>query len=255
MKILPPELTPPTECISHSHEPNPAEGKQGYQAYLPCLRWDFGFTCAFCLLHETDLSPKVGAAKTGQMSIEHHTPKSTEPSKKNRYSNCLYACTRCNTARATRPTVNATGKRLLNPAKVAWSEHFSLNEKSEIHPRKRNADARYTHDVYDLNEPKKVARRRHRKEFYNDRLPLFSETSKKIRRLFDKAVKYQDRDPELFDIVIEAIGDYRDRLKTARLELSSYPAIPPDAPSECRCSNAEHHSLPPGLARQMIDLP
>ncbi len=255
MKILPPELTPPIKRISHDHEPNPAQGKEGYQTFLSCLRWNFGFTCAFCLLHETDLTPGVGAAKTGQMSIEHYVPKSTDPSKRNLYDNCLYACTRCNTARATSPTVSAAGRRLLNPSKVAWSEHFSINEESEIRPKSRDSDAQYTHEVYDLDAPKKVARRRFRKNFYNDRLPLFNGISRRMRRLFDKAMQYEDSDPELFLLIADTINDYRQRIKTARVELSSYPAIPPDAPAECRCGDAEHHTLPPGLARQMIDLP
>jgi len=87
MNLLPPELSPPEEPTVHRHQPKPAKGERGFQSYRSCLRWNFGFTCAFCLLHETDFSPKFGVVGTGQMSIEHFVPQSFDP-ELNRWSVC-----------------------------------------------------------------------------------------------------------------------------------------------------------------------
>ena len=54
MKILPPQTKPPTSPIERRHRPRPVHGRQGYLKFRPCLRWDFGFTCPFCLMHESD---------------------------------------------------------------------------------------------------------------------------------------------------------------------------------------------------------
>lgn len=250
MKILPAELKPPKEPTRHRHQPNPTNN---YRLFLPCLRCEFGFTCAFCLLHEMDFSLKIGAAGTGQMSVEHLWPQSTHPSKKNQYSNCIYACTCCNRSRSTSPVIDRHGNRLLNPSHDTWSDHFIWDD-CKIRPREGDIHAAYTHETYDIDEPKKVARRKFRKELYSDRLPLFVDAAGKIERLLAKANRYRDEDRDLCHILMETIREFRRRMKKASSELSWYPAVPPDAPSHCRCNNPQF-SLPPGLAVQMIDLP
>jgi hypothetical protein len=52
-KILPPVTQPWPQVIVRQHKPPEAK----YKTYRACLRWEFGFSCAFCLLHETDLMP------------------------------------------------------------------------------------------------------------------------------------------------------------------------------------------------------
>ncbi len=252
MKVLPPELSPPLQPTAHRHQPEPAEGERGYKSFLSCLRWDFGFTCALCLLHETDFSPKLGAAGSGQMSIEHYMPQSIEPGLRNEYSNCLYACRRCNSARARKPVVDASGRRLLNPAKDTWAKHFIL-QSCELRPREQDLDAVYTYEAYDLNAPPKVARRRHRKKLWEDRWSLIEEAPDQIDLLLAEAER--NRDTKRARKLTEAARSLRQGLRNAQEELGWYPAVPPDAPAHCRCGDENHHTLPAELEIQMVDLP
>ena len=80
-------------------------------------------------------------------------------------------------------------------------------------------------------------------------------TEDKIERLLAMASQCLDTDRDLFYLLIDAFIELRKTREKARKELSWYPAIPPDAPSSCRCENTENHSLPPELARQMVELP
>src|SRR3990170_75943 len=98
MRVLPSRTVPSEQAIERRHEPSSSH----YTRYRPCLRWEFGFTCAFCLLHETDLI-EHGISRTGLTSIEHHIAQSEAPFLRDRYDNCLYACRFCNKARSNLP--------------------------------------------------------------------------------------------------------------------------------------------------------
>ena len=254
MKVLPPELKPASEPIEHRHRSRPVRGARGFMAFRPCLRWDFGFTCAFCLLHEADFSLAVGARGAGQMSIEHYISWSVEPSKRNQYSNCLYACMRCNIARSDNPVVDDIGRRLLDPSRDAWADHFIVAD-CRIRPREGDADAEYTGDTYDLNAPDKVARRLFRRDLWASRRQLIAETPEQIDTLMREAETYLKTDRKRFFEFTTIAGSLDQALRNAREELSWFSAIPPDAPSSCRCGNTAYHSLPPWLARQVMDLP
>src|SRR5690349_1008078 len=102
MKILPPQTLPPNARIERRHQPEGVTGRYGYRAYRACLRWEFGFTCAFCLLHEADLAP-FGAEGLGVMTIEHFVPVSVDEEKAGEYRNCYYACRLCNQSRSNAP--------------------------------------------------------------------------------------------------------------------------------------------------------
>src|SRR5437879_2619929 len=98
--MLPPQTHPPNEPIRRRHSPP----RLAYEEYRSCLRWEFGFTCAFCLLHEADFVEE-GARGTGLMWIEHHVAQSADPALVDTYENCFYACRYCNGARRIAPVV------------------------------------------------------------------------------------------------------------------------------------------------------
>jgi len=89
MKLLPPSTKPPTQKIRRLHNPKATHGRYGYRAYRACLRWEFGFSCAFCLLHEADLA-RQGVEGLGVTGIEHFSLASTHPESINDYDNCFY---------------------------------------------------------------------------------------------------------------------------------------------------------------------
>src|SRR5438552_905085 len=103
MNVLPLQTRPPTEAVARGHAPP----RGGFNSYRRCLRWEFGFTCAFCLLHEADLVD-WGASGSGLMTIEHRVPQSDPAvgaALADDYGNCFYACRYCNRSRGVAPLV------------------------------------------------------------------------------------------------------------------------------------------------------
>mgnify|MGYP001050588417 CR=1 FL=1 len=68
MKLFPEWTELPTEPVRRMHAPSV---QPKYRSYVDCLRWDFGFTCPFCLMHEPDL--------TSTFCVEHFEMQSTHP--------------------------------------------------------------------------------------------------------------------------------------------------------------------------------
>src|SRR5262249_26671335 len=98
---------------------------RAYEQFRPCLRWEFSFTCPFCLLHEAQVCP-AGAAASSQYWIEHLSPQSERPELRNVYSNLVHACRRCNLARRYRPSVDSRKPRLLDRVRIHGVESSAL---------------------------------------------------------------------------------------------------------------------------------
>jgi hypothetical protein len=249
MKILPPATQPPRQPTTRRHEPKPARGEEGYQVYRPCLRWEFGFTCAFCLSHEADLAGGRSTEGLGVTGVEHGHLQGTDPVRRNHYSNCFYACRYCNGSRGSRPSTS-TGRSLLNPTQIAWGNHF-YRSGDRLLPFQGDVHAAYTHQVYDLDDPRKVEMRRLRRELITDRLAIFHQFPEDLNWLLSETEASSPRRAR------EAI-DLARRLRKAVLfaleELARFSAVPADAPSQCRCGRTDHHSLPRGIDFQMIEL-
>jgi len=187
------------------------------------------------------------------MTVEHRDPQSREPSRKNQYSNCLYACRFCNIARSNLPTVSDIGERLLDPTVDPWDRYFERIG-DELRPRNRDANAAYTHQSYDLDDPRKVASRRFRQQLFADRLEAISRAPELIDKLLTRAEQCQETDPHRANELIEAAQALHTTRNNALAELTRYAAIPSDAPETCRCRTKRHHSLPPGLADQVMNI-
>ncbi len=252
MKILPLSSLPPPERIERRHTPPLTSGRYGYREYRPCLRWDFGFSCAFCLLHEGDLAD-LGAQGLGLTGIEHFVPASLDAEKVNQYENCFYACRFCNQSRAAAPLVDKSGRRLINPCSHAWEERFFATSDDRLLPHPNDRDAVYTAEVYDLNDPQKVKRRRRRRERLAEWLGVLSEGPLQIRLLLALA----ERATSLTEAaeLLAAAASQRALILQAALEIQRYAAIPADADDVCRCGRAEHHELPAWLVAQTQERP
>ena len=241
--LLPPTTQPPSTAIERRHSPPRA----GFQSYRPCLRWDFGFTCAFCLLHETDLGSDLsGIEGTGLTTIEHWHPQSAAPELANEYSNCLYACRFCNRSRGTSPVESPADGRLLNPCANVWSEHFTARG-DRIVVAREDRDALRTERVYDLNDPRKVALRRRRRELIEAALATIREAS----TIPELILIAEHLDGSEREEVIRAAEFLRDQVNRARGQLVRLEAVPVDVDLECRCQRVEF-SLAPHLARQCV---
>ncbi len=77
MRILPESTKPSSRRIERRHGPEERTGRRGYRQYRDCLGWEFGFSCAFCLLHEADVI-SYGVEGFGVMGVEHFTPVSSD---------------------------------------------------------------------------------------------------------------------------------------------------------------------------------
>lgn len=245
MNVLPPRILPPTEPLTRRHRPNPIHD---WSQYRRCLRWDFGFTCAFCLLHEADFFFGQPGKGLGVMTVEHRILKRDDPSLAGAYENCLYACRLCNLARGTKD-LETPEARLLDPTSDPWAEHFEARG-SSLHPKPGDADALYTFDVYDLDSESKTSRRQARRELIEDRLKLLSRIEEDLAVLLDLADEVQRTDFETFLEVWQEISDLRQQARRARGDLNFYRAVPPDAPEDCRCPPPRDLTLPLGLANQ-----
>ncbi len=251
MKILPLRTLPPPGKVKRRHTPPLTTGRYGYREYRPCLRWDFGFTCGFCLLHEGDLAD-LGAQGLGLTGIEHFVPASLDPEKVNQYENCFYACRFCNLSRAAAPPVDKAGRRLINPCDHIWAERFFATFDDRLLPDPNDQDAVYTAEAYDLNDPQKVKRRRRRRERLAEWLGVLREGPLQVRLL----VALSERASSLTEAgeLLAAAASQRALILQAALEIQRYAAAPTDADEVCRCGREEDHELPEWLANQTQDL-
>jgi 5-methylcytosine-specific restriction endonuclease McrA len=251
MKILPPQTKPPTSPIERRHRPRPVTGRQGYLQFRPCLRWDFGFTCPFCLLHESDFVRGGCAEGTGLTWIEHLVPQSQDPAQNNEYSNLLYSCRFCNRARSNRPLKSARGE-ILNPTQTAWAKHFEL-QGDELKPKTGDNDATYTHECYDLDEPRKKKLRQLRREVIEHHRELLRVVPKMVIRKIQLA-EQNPTDPLAVRQNLDEAQCLRRILMNAISDLRTHSAIPGDADQECLCDTQEYNALPVCLAQQSWEM-
>ena len=247
MKILPPQTLPPETPIRRRHNPRPANWRGGYRTYHECLSWDFGFTCAFCLLHEADLVLQ-GAEGLGVSTAEHLVPQCVDETLANDYTNIVNACRFCNRARSNAPRVAEDG-RLLDPTEDAWANHFWIKG-DQLVPHGDDADALRTYKVYDLDDDRKVARREFRRTLLVHHMKQFIEGQERYQWLLDEAQIEGDPEKSL-DLLQLAKEIYTEVIYPACLFLKCYSAIPINAPKRCRCETTEMHCLPEEFERQM----
>jgi hypothetical protein len=249
MRILPPRTFPPRDKIERRHAPAPAPGRYGYRTYRSCLRWEFGFTCAFCLLHEADLTGH-GVEGTGLMGIEHFLPISKAQERANEYSNCFYACRFCNGARSDASATDAKGRKLLNPCDQAWGAHFHLSHDDRLLPRPGDADAAYTEFVYDLNDLRKIEIRRWRRERLEELLKVLREAPTSAQELLDLCSVAPAQQAELLLRMAQRLWK---EARQAMRDLRRFVAIPRDAGATCRCRRVDRY-LPMYLTDQTIEV-
>ena len=221
-----PARTSPPDVVVRAHAP--ATGR--YESYRPCLRWDFGFACAFCLTHEADLA-EHGVERTGLTSIEHRIPRSDAEAgaaATHVYANCYYACRFCNGARSARPLVDARGRRLLDPCADAWSTHFE-RVGAELRPRSGDADAVYTAESYDVDDPRKQLMRRNRERIMGAAERASAEIPPLVAELGARLAERPD--PALLAVMRRL----DEQLADARRARRRFARTPEDAPTACRC--------------------
>lgn len=249
LALVPTRTALPTEPQGRRHRP--AQGS--WHGYRSCLRWEFGFTCPFCLLHEADLA-EHGTEREGDITIEHHQLRSTHPEQANQYANCLLACRFCNGSRGTRPLTDEHGRTLLDPTRTAWAEHFEWEE-GNLKPKPGHADAEYTWFTYRLDDPKKVERRDWRCKLIERARFLIEEAPEIIEIWTRKAhAALQRQDVQRVRQYLAEAQAWQQHSETAKEELLRFQAVPKDAPERCRCDQADALCLPSWLEAQLLHI-
>jgi 5-methylcytosine-specific restriction endonuclease McrA len=215
----------------HSHIP---ESATRYSQFRNCLRWDHGFTCPYCLLHESDLI-EHGADGTGLISIEHILTQHRNQSLTSTYSNCVLACRFCNRSRGVSEAMSPGGQRLLNPLVDSWRDNFRWRG-AELEPKCAHPDAARTAEVYDVNAPRKVWARERRAERIGTGLAQLQESPTLIAELV--ACAKQEEDLQRRTKMIQTASLLTQSLERSKDDLRRYRVIPSDAPTHCRCDSA-----------------
>lgn len=246
MKILPEVTVPSAIPMTRNHTPKESKAAKGYQKYRQCLRWEFGFTCAFCLVHETDWTCIRVTERTGLFSVEHVLPQSTNKGKASKYGNCVLACRSCNTARRDK-SVHRNGAKLLDPTTVPWGSHF-LAEDDCLKPLTGDKDAKYTHEAYRIDDSLKVDCRAERRNRICQCVDVLQRFPDVIAYLTSRA--REKASPAEVSEVLQHIEKLEKHMENAKHDLEKLAAIPRDHARECACGTSEHHSLPDWLDAQ-----
>lgn len=250
-EVLPYPAVVPPQPWHRRHQPMQApDSKRGYEVYRTCLRWEFAFSCPFCLLHEVQIAPK-GATGSALFWLEHIELQSQRSDLINVYSNLVYACRSCNRARKITPRQDAKSRRLLDPGSDAWTRHFTW-EGFTLSPK--TDDGTYTKETYDLNSPAKVALREELAIAISDASELLQYGPQMLADLMENIRSLSGgRQATRFRLVSKLHRDIRN----ARATLLMLGPIPHDASQRCRCNTTDFHEVPSWLSQALltIDLP
>lgn len=254
-KVLPPTTLPARAPMQRRHSPTKKNREGGYKEYRECLRWEFGFSCAFCLLHEADLATHPDLTKRGgNFETEHLTPQSVDPSRANDYDNCVNACNACNRARSNKLN-GPEGQKIIDPVSVAWAEQFDVVGDRLV---PKTEDAKCTSEqVYRINERHKVELRQLRREAISQALEYIVKAPLKIQECDNEARRYANSDEAaLRQKAVREHGVaelWRRELQRSRRTLQHYRIVPITARAPCRCGE-RNPELPPYLADQAIEV-
>lgn len=262
MKILPPTTLPPKQPFTRQHQPPLIDRDKGYRTFLLCLRWEFGFTCAFCLLHEGDLTEKGVKHTQAQFSVEHRELQKDDPHRPdkqaNLYSNCIYACMYCNQARSDKPLNGPDNVQALDPTLDAWDEHFEVDADQGVLIAK-TPNATHTLETYNLNDERKKDRRLQRRKVIKEALELLlngpaeNEDFRSLARQLSQSDDPKQRAQA--EILLKAACRQSKQMEEARKTLERYKCIP--TPEEkllkCRCNRAKL-CIPWEFERQALDV-
>jgi 5-methylcytosine-specific restriction endonuclease McrA len=180
------------------------------------------------------------------MTVEHRVLRKDDPTLAGVYSNLIYVCAYCNTARHDKPLIK-NGVELLNPAEASWSEHFSVGADFRLLAKEGDPEAHRTEEVYDVNEPCRLEVRRTRAERLQWCLDAIESIPEALALIHSEAEASNLRSVQRRTLA----RGLRNDLRHAYDELKRYAAFPEDRPERCACPKQARLDLPPGLRTQL----
>lgn len=119
--------------------------KANYRAYVPELRYDFWFSCAYCTITEAEACGIT-------FEVDHYSPQvGGNLINVNVYSNLMWCCSDCNGLKSNfefSPALQAKGYRFVRPDQDCFLDHFELNG---IQLKPKTEPARFTHRILRLD--------------------------------------------------------------------------------------------------------
>jgi hypothetical protein len=223
----------------------------GYQSdrFRECLRHEFAYGCAFCLLHSTDLKLHgldFGSGRWGVWTVEHHRKKSESPELENDYSNCFWACRACNSGRGSRENVGPEEELLLEPRGTAWWARFTVDD-GKIIPRPNDVDAAYTAACYDFNADQRLEMRRNRKSELTKLWTYYDDLTSKMGALSERL--QSETSPAKRDRIRSAFIELVASRRSCADDLKKFCAIP-SVVNRCACAERVQKLLPDWFAEQ-----
>lgn len=155
-------------------------GYDRYQAYKPWLRDEFTFRCVYCLERETWYPNRAAS-----FSVDHVIPRSEDVALECEYTNLVYACNRCNSARS--------AARVVSPDQVGIGMHLRLVDDGLF--RALTSDGQKLLDLLRLNEYPALSVRR--KMLTLLELKATNSHDDRVHRLYLLAFGYPDDMPDL----------------------------------------------------------
>jgi hypothetical protein len=131
-----------TEPHLRRHGP---QGYTDYASYRDWLRDEFTFRCVYCLHREK------WYGRPGTFHVEHVVPVSADPLRECDYTNLVYACATCNTAK--RDILS-----LPDPCQVAFADRLRIQSNGEVEALSQ--DGERLCDTLKLNSRKNVEYRK-----------------------------------------------------------------------------------------------
>ncbi len=104
--------------IAHERIHGPG-GYSDYTTFKEWLRDEFEFRCVYCLTRE-----KWSDAGHQMFGVDHVLPKATHKSLECEYTNLVYCCNRCNSAKLL--------GELFDPCREALGKHLSMGDSGEV---------------------------------------------------------------------------------------------------------------------------
>lgn len=152
----------PATRLRRKHGP---AGYARHRYFLPWLRDEFDFRCAYCLLRE------VWGQLSGDFEVEHFLPRAQRADLALTYENLVYSCANCNRRKSTR--------LVPDPAVVAYGDCVEVDlDTGEI--RAKSDDGIRLVDELALDQPKKTKQRL----FYIDAMRAFAASRLDKHRLY-----------------------------------------------------------------------
>lgn len=207
-------------AVARSHAPKPGRGREGWKRFRSCARLDFGFRCAYCGAHESEV--RTGKAR---MHLDHHRPRAKFLHLANTHDNIYLACPECNEAKGALwpdEAELAAGQRFIDVCGDVAQDHLEFDG-TEARAKDDSPVGEFTVSMLDLNDPVHLARR--------ERHIQLRANLRSVRSALTKALRLPVAQQRRAGLVGEL-----SRMQ-ANLE-GQLPIAPPDAPSSCSCGKA-----------------